>query len=66
VTLCALRGSKVVRFSGRRQIEVMRDAIHLLNQSAKTVINTNAGPTFGSPIAILPPRVLRLGARVNF
>jgi hypothetical protein len=66
VTLWDLRGSKVFRFSGRRQIEVMLDAFNLLNQSAKTVINTNAGPTFGSPIAILPPRVLRLGARVNF
>jgi hypothetical protein len=66
VTLWDLRGSKVFRFSGRRQIEVMLDAFNLLNQSAKTVINTNAGPTFGNPIAILPPRVLRLGARVNF
>jgi Carboxypeptidase regulatory-like domain len=66
VTLWDLRASKLWRFSGQRQFEVMADVFNLLNQSAKTVINTNVGPLFGSPIAILPPRVARLGARVAF
>lgn len=66
VTLWDLRVSKVFRFSGRRQFEVMLDGFNLLNQSAKTVINTNVGPLFGNPIAILPPRVARLGARYVF
>jgi hypothetical protein len=30
------------------------------------VINTNAGPLFGQPIAILPPRVARLGLVYRF
>ncbi len=66
VTLWDLRGSKVFRFSDRGQFEVMVDVFNLLNQSAKTVINPNVGPLFGSPISILPPRVARLGARVTF
>jgi hypothetical protein len=44
----------------------MFDVFNLLNQSATTVINTNVGPLFGTPISILPPRVARLGARVTF
>jgi hypothetical protein len=66
VTLWDIRGSKVWRFAGQRQFEVMVDVFNLLNQSATTVINTNVGPLFGSPISILPPRVARLGARVMF
>jgi len=66
VTLWDVRASKVFRFAARRQVEVMVDAFNLLNRSAKTVINTNVGPLFGNPIAILPPRVARLGVRVVF
>ena len=65
VTLWDVRVSKVVR-SGRRELEVMVDAFNLLNQSAKTAINTNVGPLFGRPISILPPRIARLGARLSF
>jgi len=44
----------------------MIDVFNVLNQGANTVINTNAGPTFGRPVQILPPRIARLGARVKF
>jgi hypothetical protein len=67
VTLWDIRASKIFSFSdGRREIEVMVDVFNLLNQDARTVINTNLGPVFGRPIAILPPRVARLGFRVAF
>src|SRR5262249_40230326 len=66
VTLWDVRASKVFRFEGRREVEVMAHVFNLLNQSATTVINTNVGSLFGSPISILPPRVARLGARVIF
>jgi hypothetical protein len=65
VTLWDLRGSKVFRFGGR-ELEVMVDAFNLLNQSAKTAINTNVGPLFGRPTGILPPRIARLAARLSF
>ena len=61
---------------GRRDRERVRGRVrlyhrtnlltNLLNQNAKTIINTNAGPLFGSPIAILPPLVARLGLRFVF
>lgn len=65
VTLWDLRGSKVFTI-GRYRLEAIVDAFNLLNQSAKTVINTNVGPLFGNPIAILPPRVARLGLTFRF
>ncbi len=65
VTLWDMRVSKVFRFSGR-DVEVMVDGFNLLNQSAKTAINTNVGSLFGRPISILPPRIARLGVRLSF
>jgi hypothetical protein len=65
VTLWDLRGSKAFTF-GRYRIEATVDVFNLLNQAAKTVINTNVGPLFGNPVAILPPRVARLGLKFTF
>src|SRR5439155_13132402 len=55
VALWDVRGSKIFRLSNGRELEAMGDVFNLLNQNAKTIINTNAGPLFGNPIAILPP-----------
>lgn len=66
VTLWDVRASKVFRFGGRYELEAVFDVFNLLNQAAKTVINQNVGPTFGRPIAILPPRVARVGGTLTF
>ena len=65
VTLWDIRFAKGFNFDGSR-LEAMVDVFNLLNDSARTVINTNVGPQFGRPIAILPPRVARLGIRYTF
>lgn len=66
VTLWDFRAAKIFRMGGGREVEVMLDVFNLLNEDARTVVNGNVGPLFGRPIAILPPRVARLGARVTF
>ena len=66
VTLWDVRLSKVFRFEPGMSLELALDVFNLLNESAKTVINQNVGPTFGNPIAILPPRVARLGVVWRF
>jgi hypothetical protein len=66
VTLWDLRGSKVFKLAGGNEAEAMIDVFNLLNDGARTVVNTNAGPTFGRPIQILPPRIARLGIRFTF
>jgi outer membrane receptor protein involved in Fe transport len=65
VTLWDVRASKVFRF-GAQELEATLDVFNLLNQAAATVINTNVGSLFGQPIAILPPRVARLGLVFKF
>jgi hypothetical protein len=66
VTLWDVRVSKIFRFDPGMTLELALDVFNLLNQSAKTVINQNVGPTFGTPIAILPPRVARIGVVWRF
>jgi hypothetical protein len=66
VTLWDVRLSKVFRWGQTMSFEAMFDVFNLLNQASKTVINQNVGPTFGNPIAILPPRVVRLGVVFRF
>jgi hypothetical protein len=65
VTLWDLRGSKIFTV-GRYRMEATIDLFNLLNQSSRTVINANVGPLFGQPIAILPPRIARLGLKFTF
>jgi hypothetical protein len=66
VALWDARASKIFRFGRGRELEAMVDVFNLLNRDAKTIINNNVGPLFGNPIAILPPRVARLGVRFAF
>ena len=66
VTLWDVRGSKRFRRAKGVELEVMVDVFNLLNQGANTVVNPNAGATFGRPVQILPPRIARLGARFTF
>jgi hypothetical protein len=61
-----VRGAKIFRLTQGRQLEIMADVFNVLNQNARTIINTNAGPLFGNPIAILSPMVARLGVRFAF
>jgi len=66
VTMWDLRGSKVFSLPNGMRLEAMVDVFNLLNRSSKTTINPNAGATFGQPIAILPPRIARLGVKLTF
>jgi hypothetical protein len=66
VTLWDVRASKVFRLGSRYELEGLVDVFNLLNQAAKTTINQNVGPLFGRPIAILPPRVARVGVTLSF
>lgn len=66
VTLWDVRVSKIFRPGRGQQMEAMLDVFNLLNEDARTVINGNVGPLFGRPIAILPPRVARLGFKYTF
>lgn len=51
---------------GRHKLEAMVDVFNALNWSTITSINANTGTEFGSPLAIIGPRVVRIGARYSF
>jgi hypothetical protein len=65
VRMLDLRAAKTVRVA-RHSLEAMLDVFNLANASTVTSINGQTGPTFGAPLAILGPRVLRLGVRYAF
>ncbi len=60
-----LRLSKVFRI-GNVSIEGMIDGFNFLNANNILVSGTVTGGNLGVPISVLPPRVLRIGARLEF
>jgi hypothetical protein len=66
VTTLDLRASKIFRLPGGRTFEFMLDAYNLTN--ANTVLSEIelTGPSLGFPNQVLAPRILRIGARLQF
>ena len=60
-----LRLSKTFRV-GNVAIEAMIDGFNVLNANNILVAGTVTGSNLGVPIAVLPPRIFRVGASVNF
>ena len=50
----------------RHRLEGMLDVFNVANANTITSINGQTGPQFGAPLAILGPRVFRLGVRYSF
>jgi hypothetical protein len=60
-----LRLAKTFRV-GNVDVEAMIDGFNALNANNILVEGTTTGGNLGTPIAVLPPRVFRIGARINF
>jgi len=60
------RVSKYFDIRRDRRLEVIFDVFNLFNANTITGVNNNTGSAFLSPLTILGPRVLRLGARFTF
>lgn len=65
VRMLDLRVAKSMRFR-QHSLEGILDLFNVANASTITSINGQTGPRFGAPLAILGPRVLRLGVRYAF
>jgi Carboxypeptidase regulatory-like domain len=61
-----LRVAKSFGLGRQRKIEAMIDVFNAGNTATITSINGQTGPQFGAPLAILGPRVMRLGFRYSF
>lgn len=51
---------------GRHSLEGILDIFNVINVNTITSINGQTGPRFAAPLAILGPRVVRLGLRYSF
>jgi hypothetical protein len=65
VRMLDLRASKSFRF-GQHRFEGLLDVFNVGNANTITSINGQTGARFAAPLAILGPRVVRVGARYTF
>jgi len=66
VSLLNLRLERPLRFPGGRRLDLKLDFYNLLNANTVLAQSVRSGATFGRPTSIVPPRVVRLGARLSF
>jgi hypothetical protein len=62
----SLRLSKGLSLGGSRRASIIFDAFNLFNNSAQTAGAFLSGSAYGFATDLLPPRVLRLGAKFSF
>ena len=60
-----LRVEKTHRFSGR-DISVFFDLYNMFNENPEQNIQSSSGTAFLRPLSIVPPRLFRIGAKLNF
>ncbi len=51
---------------GRARVMGMLDVYNLFNASTITAVNTRYGPAWLQPLAILPARLFKVGAQLDF
>ena len=65
VTLLDVRIAREFRLGGRR-LSGFVDVFNTLNSNAEPNVNWTSGPSFLQPVVIVPPRIARLGARLEW
>ncbi|HJU41448.1 MAG TPA: carboxypeptidase regulatory-like domain-containing protein [Vicinamibacterales bacterium] len=65
IIITDLRVEKTHRFSGR-DISVFFDIYNMFNDNPEQNINSTSGTSFLRPLSIVPPRLFRIGAKLNF
>jgi hypothetical protein len=66
VVIFDIRGEKVFAIAKRLKLSGIVDVFNLFNSNAEQNTSYNSGTSFLRPLNIIPPRILRIGARVTF
>ena len=66
VTLLDLRVDKDIRIAGANQITAFVEVFNTLNANPEQNVNWETGGLFLSPIVIVPPRIVRVGFRLEW
>ena len=66
VTLVDLRVEKGFRLANRGRLAAFVDTFNLLNANPEQNISWSSGPSLLRPLNIVPPRVARVGAKLEW
>jgi len=66
ITLFDLRAEKVFSLPRNLKVSGFLDLFNLFNTNAEQNTSFNSGTSFLRPLNIIPPRIMRIGARITF
>jgi len=66
ITLLDLRVEKDLLISGARRLSAFVDVLNLFNANTEQNIDWTSGTSFLKPLAIVPPRIAKLGVRLEW
>jgi hypothetical protein len=61
-----VRAERKFALASQRSIAVVLDVFNIANANSEVDININSGSTYQWPISVLPPRVVRFGAKFSW
>ncbi|HTM30919.1 MAG TPA: TonB-dependent receptor [Vicinamibacterales bacterium] len=61
-----LRVEKAVRFPSRRDVSVFFDLYNMFNANPAQNLQWSSGTAYNRPLSVVPPRLARLGVKLNF
>lgn len=66
ITLVDLRVEKSFRFAGTRRVAGFVDIFNCFNANPELNVIWSSGPSFLRPVSIVPPRIARIGAKLDW
>lgn len=66
IVITDLRVEKTVRFANRRDLSVFFDLYNMFNSNPAQNLQWSSGTAYNRPLSVVPPRLARIGAKLNF
>ncbi len=66
IVITDLRVEKTVRFANRRDLSVFFDLYNMFNANPAQNLQWSSGTAYNRPLSVVPPRLARIGAKLNF
>ena len=66
ITILDMRVEKAFRIAGGRHVAGFIDVFNLLNANPEQNTSWSSGSSFLRPLSIVPPRIVRIGTKVDW
>ena len=66
ILITDLRVEKSTKFGGGRDISVFFDLYNMINENPAQNLQWSSGTAYNRPLSIVPPRLARIGVKLNF